>query len=118
MRQAYLAQKALTSFYGIGEAQCARILARHFIHDRATIGSIGHQKVMDLTQTLTGMKIETDLRKEVRENIKRLRDIGSNRGRRHAMGLPVRGQNTRSQVRYTAELLCIRNSTLTLSCRF
>jgi len=46
------------------------------------------------------MTIETDLRTSVRENIMRLRDMGSYRGRRHAMGLPVRGQRTRSQVRY------------------
>jgi len=44
------------------------------------------------------MKIETDLRRQLRENIQRLRDMGSYRGRRHAMGLPVRGQRTRSQV--------------------
>jgi len=46
------------------------------------------------------MTIETDLRNSVRENIIRLRDMGSYRGRRHAMGLPVRGQRTRSQVCY------------------
>lgn len=44
------------------------------------------------------MKIENDLRKEMQDNIKRLRDMGSYRGRRHAMGLPVRGQRTRTQV--------------------
>lgn len=44
------------------------------------------------------MTIETDLRRKVRENIARLKDMGTYRGRRHAMGLPVRGQRTRSQV--------------------
>jgi hypothetical protein len=44
------------------------------------------------------MKIETDLKRKIRDDIARLRDMGSYRGRRHAMGLPARGQNTRSQV--------------------
>jgi ribosomal protein S13 len=44
------------------------------------------------------MKIENQLRRQLRDNIARLRDMGSYRGRRHAMGLPVRGQRTRSQV--------------------
>ncbi|RDL41417.1 uncharacterized protein BP5553_01396 [Venustampulla echinocandica] len=52
---------------------------------------------MALNAELSSMTIETDLRRKVRENIKRLRDMGSYRGRRHAMGLPVRGQRTRSQ---------------------
>ena len=43
------------------------------------------------------MKIENDLRRELRDNIKRLRDMGAYRGRRHAMGMPVRGQRTRTQ---------------------
>ncbi len=44
------------------------------------------------------MTIENDARKLVQDNIKRLRDMGTLRGRRHAMGLPVRGQNTRTQI--------------------
>ena len=43
------------------------------------------------------MTIENDLRRIIRANIRRLRDMGSYRGRRHAMGLPVRGQRTRTQ---------------------
>jgi small subunit ribosomal protein S13 len=54
--------------------------------------------VLDLTAALSGMKIENDLRRQVLDDIKRLRDTGTYRGRRHALGLPVRGQNTRSQV--------------------
>lgn len=44
------------------------------------------------------MTIEGDLVRKVRGDISRLRDMGSYRGRRHAMGLPVRGQRTRTQV--------------------
>lgn len=44
------------------------------------------------------MNIETEKRAEMRANIMRLKEMGSYRGRRHAMGLPVRGQRTRTQV--------------------
>jgi small subunit ribosomal protein S13 len=44
------------------------------------------------------MKIENDLRREVVNDIKRLKETGTYRGRRHALGLPVRGQRTRTQV--------------------
>jgi small subunit ribosomal protein S13 len=44
------------------------------------------------------MTIESDARKKLQDNIARLRDMGSYRGRRHAMGYPVRGQRTRSQI--------------------
>ena len=49
------------------------------------------------------MKIENDLRREVLNDIKRLKETGTYRGRRHALGLPVRGQRTRTQVGF---LLC------------
>ena len=45
------------------------------------------------------IRVEGDLRKEVRQNIARLRDIGSYRGMRHAKGLPARGQRTRTNAR-------------------
>ena len=45
---------------------------------------------------LQNLKIESDLKREIRENIAHQRMIGSYVGRRHAMGLPVRGQNTRN----------------------
>jgi Ribosomal protein S13/S18 len=54
--------------------------------------------LVELTNQLSGMKIEADLKREIKDNIKRLKDINSYRGRRHAMGLPVRGQKTRTQV--------------------
>ncbi|MCJ1253119.1 hypothetical protein MMC24_000926 [Lignoscripta atroalba] len=72
-------------------------MARFHIHPTAKIGSLGNKQVLDLTAELSDMNIENDLRRQLRENIKRLRDMGSYRGRRHAMGLPVRGQRTRTQ---------------------
>ncbi|MCJ1484317.1 hypothetical protein MMC06_004486 [Schaereria dolodes] len=63
----------------------------------AKVGGLASKQILDLTAELSNMNIENDLRRQVRENIKRLRDMGSYRGRRHAMGLPVRGQRTRTQ---------------------
>lgn len=74
-------------------------MARFHIHPWAKVGTLKNTTVMDLTAELSNMKIENDLRREVQDNIRRLRDMGSYRGRRHAMGLPVRGQRTRTQVR-------------------
>lgn len=53
---------------------------------------------------MRNLKIETDLRKEIRENIAHQRMIGSYVGRRHAMGLPVRGQNTQNNAKTAKKL--------------
>jgi len=91
-------QKALESFYGIGKQHSTRILAKFSIFPRARIGDLPNKTVNALTAELSTVTIETDLRRKLRDNIARLRDMGSYRGRRHAMGLPVRGQRTRTQV--------------------
>ncbi len=56
-------------------------------------------QILELNAHLDSLKIENELKREVLKNITRLRDIGSYRGRRHAMNLPVRGQNTRGQIK-------------------
>ncbi|CEL02704.1 Putative 40S ribosomal protein S13 [Aspergillus calidoustus] len=53
---------------------------------------------------LSDMKIENDLRRQVLDDIKRLRETGTTRGRRHALGLPVRGQRTRTQIKTAIKL--------------
>ncbi|KIK57668.1 hypothetical protein GYMLUDRAFT_1009823 [Collybiopsis luxurians FD-317 M1] len=55
-------------------------------------------------EPLTQLKIESELRREIRENIARQRMIGSYVGRRHSMSLPVRGQNTRSNAKTAKKL--------------
>ena len=93
-------QRALETFYGIGPKVSQGIMARFHIFPYAKVGALKSATVMDLTAELSNMKIENDLRREVQDNIRRLRDMGSYRGRRHAMGLPVRGQRTRTQVSF------------------
>lgn len=99
-------QHSLETFYGIGPLVSQRVMARFHIHPTAKVGSLTNKQVLDLTAELSNMTIENDLRRQLRDNIGRLRDMGSYRGRRHALGLPVRGQRTRTQVRlYNAFLL-------------
>jgi small subunit ribosomal protein S13 len=92
-------QRSLESFFGIGPKVSQGLMAKFHIHPWAKVGSLKNATVMDLTAELSNMKIENDLRREVQDNIRRLKDMGTYRGRRHAMGLPVRGQRTRTQVR-------------------
>ncbi|KAF2280885.1 30S ribosomal protein S13 [Westerdykella ornata] len=99
-----LVKRSLESFYGIGPSVSRAILARHHIHPWAKVGSLKNPTVLALTADLTSMKIENDLRREVQDNIRRLKDMGTYRGRRHAMGLPVRGQNTRTQINTARKL--------------
>lgn len=61
------------------------------------MGALAPKTVTSLTAELGQMTLESDARKVVQDNIKRLKDMGTYRGRRHAMGLPVRGQRTRTQ---------------------
>ncbi|KAF2740556.1 30S ribosomal protein-like protein S13 [Polyplosphaeria fusca] len=96
--EATLVKRSLETFYGIGPKVSQGIMARFHIFPYAKVGSLKNQQVLDLTAELSEMKIENDLRRQVQDNIRRLKDMGTYRGRRHAMGLPVRGQRTRTQI--------------------
>ena len=82
----------------------ARLLARFHLHKTARVGDLATAQILELNAALDGMKIENDLRRQVLQDIKRLRDTGTYRGRRHAMNLPVRGQNTRNQIKTATHL--------------
>ncbi|KAI1335196.1 ribosomal protein S13 [Xylariaceae sp. FL0016] len=99
-----LVKKALESFYGLGPQASARIMAKYTIHPSARLGTVPTKTITSLTAELSTMTIEQDARRIVQDNIKRLRDMGTYRGRRHAMGLPVRGQNTRTQIETAKKL--------------
>lgn len=75
-------------------------MARFHIHPTCRVGELANKQVLDLTAALSEMKIENDLRRQILDDIKRLKDTGTYRGRRHAVGLPVRGQRTRTQVSF------------------
>ncbi|KAJ0419971.1 40S ribosomal protein S13 [Aspergillus insuetus] len=102
--ESILVKKALQSFFGIGTDTSARLLARYHIHPTCKVGELANKQVLDLTAALSDMKIENDLRRQVLDDIKRLRETGTTRGRRHALGLPVRGQRTRTQIKTAIKL--------------
>jgi small subunit ribosomal protein S13 len=79
-------------------------MAKHSIHKLAKVGSLAPRTVTLLTAELGQMTLDNDARKVVQENIRRLKDMGAYRGRRHAMGLPVRGQRTRNQTKTATKL--------------
>ncbi|KIN03861.1 hypothetical protein OIDMADRAFT_18065 [Oidiodendron maius Zn] len=99
-----LVKKCLETFYGIGHQHSSQILAKHHIFPGAKVGSIPSKTITAITAELSTLKIENDLRRQLRDNLQRLKDMGTYRGRRHAMGLPVRGQRTRSQISTARQL--------------
>ncbi|OJJ41087.1 hypothetical protein ASPWEDRAFT_47742 [Aspergillus wentii DTO 134E9] len=99
-----LLKKSLQSFFGIGNHTSSRLLARFSIHPTCKVGELANKQVLDITAALSDMKIENDLRRTVLDDIKRLKETGTYRGRRHALGLPVRGQRTRTQTKTAVKL--------------
>ncbi|KAF9434596.1 hypothetical protein BGZ76_007747 [Entomortierella beljakovae] len=99
-----IVQYALPFFYGIGQKTSVKILAALSIHKTCKISDLSESQVNQLSSLLSDMKIESDLRKQIRANIMHHRSIGSYVGRRHAMGLPVRGQNTRNNAKTARRL--------------
>lgn len=90
---------ALTYVYGIGPKISALILDKAKINVNTRAKDLSATDIAKLQKIIEEFKVEGDLRKEIRENIQRLKRIGSYRGSRHAVGLPVRGQRTRTNAR-------------------
>ncbi|AAM25410.1 MAG: 30S ribosomal protein S13 [Caldanaerobacter subterraneus] len=91
---------ALTYIYGIGRSRSKEILAKAGVNPDTRVRDLTEDEVSKLREIIEKeYKVEGDLRKEVAMNIKRLIDIGCYRGIRHKLGLPVRGQRTRTNAR-------------------
>lgn len=90
---------ALTYVHGIGRSAAAKLLKTANIDPHTKASELSGTQVQTLATLLEKMPVEGDLRKIVRENIQRLKRIGAYRGLRHHMGLPVRGQHTRTNAR-------------------
>ncbi|KAF9957081.1 hypothetical protein BGZ72_002183 [Mortierella alpina] len=99
-----LVQYALPLFYGIGQKTALKVLASLSIHKTCKVADLSEPQINQLSSLLSDMTIESDLRKQIRANIMHHRSIGSYVGRRHAMGLPVRGQNTRNNAKTARRL--------------
>ncbi|SEJ36616.1 small subunit ribosomal protein S13 [Propionispira arboris] len=91
---------ALTYIFGIGLTTSKKILAATGINPDTRTRDLTEDEVAKLREIIDKeCKVEGDLRREESLNIKRLVEIGCYRGRRHRMGLPVRGQNTKNNAR-------------------
>ena len=91
---------ALTYIYGLGRSLSRQILGQLKIDPAKPTNELSVQEVAKLREFVEkNHKVEGDLRREKMMNIKRLKDIGCYRGSRHSKGLPVRGQQTRTNSR-------------------
>ena len=91
---------AITYIYGIGNSLAEVVLRETKIDPNKKAQDLTPAEVNDLREYIEkNHKIEGDLRRQVMINIKRLKDIGTWRGSRHAKRLPVRGQRTKTNTR-------------------
>ncbi len=91
---------ALTYIYGIGKPTSQQILARTGVNPDTRVKDLTEDEVNRLRDAIDkNYKVEGDLRRELALNIKRLIEIGSYRGLRHRRGMPVRGQQTKTNAR-------------------
>ncbi|MGZ4296815.1 MAG: 30S ribosomal protein S13 [Solirubrobacteraceae bacterium] len=90
----------LTYIYGIGRSTSNELLAKVGVEPDRTVRDLTEEEVVQLRDLIDNeLTVEGDLRRERSQNIKRLQEIGSYRGLRHRRGLPVRGQNTKTNAR-------------------
>ncbi len=91
---------ALSYIYGVGRTRASYIVKSASIDKDKRVKDLNNEEVGRIQSFIDGnFKVEGDLRKEVLDNIKRLKVIGTYRGLRHMRNLPVRGQRTRSNAR-------------------
>jgi small subunit ribosomal protein S13 len=90
---------ALTAIYGIGRPMSIRILDQAKVDINKKASEVTPEEENTIRAIVDAMQIEGDLRREISSNIKRLKDIGSYRGSRHAKRLPARGQRTKTNTR-------------------
>jgi small subunit ribosomal protein S13 len=90
----------LTYIYGIGLHTSQKLLQRTGVNPDTRIRDLTEDEVQRLRDIIDKeFRVEGDLRREISMNIKRLMDIGCYRGLRHRRGMPVRGQQTRTNAR-------------------
>jgi small subunit ribosomal protein S13 len=90
----------LTYIYGIGQSTSNQILAQLGIEPDRKVRDLTDDEVVKLRDIIDREHVvEGDLRRERSQAVKRLMEIGSYRGLRHRRGLPVRGQNTKTNAR-------------------
>jgi len=91
---------ALTYIFGVGKTSVAKVLSETGIDSEKRTKELKSEEISKIQKFLeANFKIEGELRQDIKQNIQRLKDIGSYRGSRHSRHLPVRGQNTKRNSR-------------------
>ncbi|MEN1784534.1 MAG: 30S ribosomal protein S13 [Bacteroidota bacterium] len=90
---------ALTYIYGIGISRAKEILETAGVDENIKVSDWNDDQIGKIREAVGNYTIEGELRSETQLNIKRLMDIGCNRGIRHRSGLPLRGQRTKNNSR-------------------
>ncbi|MBX4191993.1 30S ribosomal protein S13 [Candidatus Parcubacteria bacterium] len=90
---------SLATLYGVGIPLGITICAQAKVDATKKADELTAEEEQAIRKIVESMKIEGDLKRDVSQNIKRLKDIGAYRGSRHAKHLPVRGQRTKTNSR-------------------
>jgi small subunit ribosomal protein S13 len=95
---------ALTYIYGIGRSTAKKVLNKAGVDENIKVQDWNDDQIGAIRTVITddkdlNLKVEGALRSEIQLNIKRLMDIGCQRGIRHRLGLPLRGQRTKNNSR-------------------
>ena len=90
---------ALTYIFGVGPSRAKEVLAKASVSENTKVSDWTDEEISNVREQVGTYTIEGELRTEVQLNIKRLMDIGCNRGIRHRSGLPLRGQRTKNNSR-------------------
>ncbi len=90
---------ALTYIYGVGRSRAYEILEKAGVDPMLKVNEWTDEHIANIRKVIQDYEVEGTLRTKVQLNIKRLIEIGCYRGIRHRIGLPVRGQRTRTNAR-------------------
>lgn len=90
---------SLTYIYGIGKTTAEKICKDADVSVDTRVQDLTNDELDRIRSVVDAIRVEGDLRREVRQDIDRLKQIGSYRGIRHRRNLPVRGQNTKNNAR-------------------
>ena len=90
---------ALTAVYGIGRSRAVSVLRDLSIDPTVKVGDLKADQETEVRKKVEDFTIEGDLRRLVGQNVKRLKDTKTLRGYFHGVGLPVRGQRTKTNAR-------------------
>jgi len=89
----------LMSIFGIGKSTSIKLLEKIKIDRNKKVKDLSEEEISTLREEIAKLITEGDLKRQITADIKRLQEIGSRRGFRHRIGLPLRGQRTRYNAR-------------------